>query len=338
LLPSLRGQIKVSAGRLALTSKLAAQDARGVLRIGDDGASFEDLEGAIAGGRLSGMLVVQPGADGLATRAVIHIAGAEIGELLTGDTRSPLAGRLTLDADVAGTGRSAVATIGSLKGTGTFTLQDGRVSRLDPAAFDAVMRSVDLGLPIETVRIRDRIESALANGSLGLLLAEGAMTISAGQARIAGTTVRGQGADLAVTGGIDLATGALDSRLTLSGPPGKGAPGSGRPEISIALKGPLDAPRRTLDVSVLSSWLALRAVEEQAKRLDALESGRSDPSPNLQTPAPTPPPPRATGSTGAGVPRPAQPRTPPAAEQAPLDLRPPAARPPRAEGAPPALR
>ena len=60
-----------------------------------------------------------------------------------------------------GTGRSPVALIGALKGGGTFTLQDGRVARLDPAAFDAVIRSVDQGLPIDATRIRDRMEQAL---------------------------------------------------------------------------------------------------------------------------------------------------------------------------------
>jgi hypothetical protein len=45
----------------------------------------------------------------------------------------------------------------------------------------------------------------------------------------------------------------------------------------IGLNGPIDAPKRTLDVNGLASWLAMRAVEQQAKRLDALESAR-DPS------------------------------------------------------------
>ena len=158
LLATVQGRIKVSSARVALTPKLVAQDARGVLTIDSGTASFEALDGSIAGGRVQGALQFQRDGEELTSHASIHIAGADIAELAPGDGHSPLAGRLTLDAELDGAGRSPFAVIGSLKGSSTFTLQDGRIARLDPAAFDAVIRSVDLGLPIETVRIRDRIE------------------------------------------------------------------------------------------------------------------------------------------------------------------------------------
>jgi large subunit ribosomal protein L24 len=143
--------------------------------------------------------------------------------------------------------------------------------RLDPTAFDTVIRAVDQGLPIDAVRIRDRMDAALASGVLAVPLAEGAITIEAGQARLSGITVRAQRADVAVSGGVNLAEGALDARLTLSGAGGPGAPANTRPEVLVALKGPIDAPKRTVDVAALASWLALRAVEQQSKKLDVLE-------------------------------------------------------------------
>src|SRR5712691_1357929 len=172
---------------------------------------------------------------------------------------------------------SAVALIGSLGGSGTFTLESGRVVRLDPAAFDTVIRAVDQGLPIDAIRVRDRMDAALASGVFAVALAEGAITINSGQARLSNTIVRAQGADLAVSGSVNLADGAIDARLTLSGVAGAGAPANTRPEVVIALKGPIDAPKRRIDVAALASWLALRAVEQQSKKLDALE-GR-EPSP-----------------------------------------------------------
>src|SRR5437870_4256661 len=51
------------------------------------------------------------------------------------------------------------------------------------------------------------------------------------------------------------------------------APGGLRPEITVSLKGSIEAPDRTLDTASFTHWLALRAVEQQTKRLDALESG-----------------------------------------------------------------
>ena len=39
----------------------------------------------------------------------------------------------------------------------------------------------------------------------------------------------------------------------------------------VALKGPLPAPKRTVDTNLLTSWLTLRAVEQQSRQLEAME-------------------------------------------------------------------
>jgi large subunit ribosomal protein L24 len=107
--------------------------------------------------------------------------------------------------------------------------------------------------------------------------------INAGQARLSNTTARAQGADLAVGGSVDLADGTLEARLLLFGTGDASSPVGARPEITIALRGPISAPRRTIDAAALANWLALRAVEQQSKKLDALE-GR-EPSPPPAAPA-----------------------------------------------------
>ena len=90
---------------------------------------------------------------------------------------------------------SAVALVGSLSGGGTFKLENARVVRLDPTAFDTVIRAVDQGLPIDAVRIRDHAWAPRSRAACSVPLAEGAITIEAGQARLSGTTVRAQRAD-----------------------------------------------------------------------------------------------------------------------------------------------
>ena len=254
-----------------LAPKLTAEGVRGIVYFNPNEITLEGVNGRIAGGRIGGDLSFQRGADGLSARADIRLAGADIAVIIPGDGRAPLAGRLTLDLEVSGSGRSPLALIGSLKGSGTFTVQDGKIIRLDPGAFFAVIRSVDLGLPVDAVRIRDRTETALSNGPLSLSQAEGSVAITAGQARIDNVVSRAQGADLAVTAGYDFAANVLDTRLTLTGPAGAGSPGGKRPEIAVSLKGPIDAPRRALDVTAFSSWLALRALDRQSRQLDQFE-------------------------------------------------------------------
>jgi AsmA family/AsmA-like C-terminal region len=310
-LAALSGQIAVKSARVALTPKLAARDVRGVVRFGESELALEGIDGSIAGGRVAADLTFLRRAEGLAARGQLRLTGANAGELLPGE-RS-LSGRLTLDVSAEGSGMSPVALVGSLAGSGSFTLESARAARLDPAAFDTVIRAVDQGLPIDAIKVRDRMDGALASGGLTVTLAEGAIAIDAGQARLSNPVVRAQRGDLAVSGSVNLAEAAIDARLTLFGSGGAGAPADTRPEIGIALKGPIDTPKRTIDVAALTSWLALRAVEQQSKKLDVLE-GR----------APVPPPvPAAVNTTSVPKPSPAA----PAAEgvQAlppPIDIRP----------------
>jgi uncharacterized protein involved in outer membrane biogenesis len=333
-LPSFAGEVAVKAARLALTPKLAARDVRGVVRFGDSELALQGIDGAIAGGRLTAELTFLRRTDGLTARTRLRLVGANAAELLPGD--GSLSGRLTLDATAEGAGMSPVALVGSLAGSGSFTLENARATRLDPGAFDNIVRAVDQGLPIDGVKVRDRADAALARGPLAVTLAEGAITINDGQARLSNPTVRAQRADLAVNGNVNLAEGVLDARLTLFGAGGGGAPADTRPEIGIVLKGPVDAPKRTIDVAALASWLALRSVEQQSKKLDVLE-GRAPEAPAQPAPA------SATTQSDPAAPKPPSAPKPkplaPAAEQVQplppaIDVRPaPAPRAPRAHPA-----
>jgi large subunit ribosomal protein L24 len=227
--------------------------------------------------------------------------------------------------------------IGSLDGAGKFKLQDGSIRHLDPTAFEAVIRSVDQGLPIDATRIGDRMEQALAKGVAAVSATEGALIIAAGEARVSNLSLQTKGADIAVSGSLALAKNLSDIKLTLSGPERDDAPRGLRPMADLILKGSLPTLTHTLDARGFVNWLALRAVEQQAKRLDAIDSGHDAPQSSSQA---------ATGVTperdslsdmpGVAVPRPivrnpvaAPPRVRPVIQptvpaQRPLDLRPPA--------------
>src|SRR5262249_50699860 len=211
----LSGHVTVKSAHVAFTPKLSARDVRGAVHFGEKQLAVEVADGNVAGGRLVGELVFLRDGEGLIARTRLAISGANAAELLPGD--GVLSGKLTVDLSTEGSGMSAVALMGSLAGNGTFKLESGRIVRLDPGAFETVTRAVDQGLPIDAVRIRDRMEAALASGVLTVPLAEGTITVEAGQARLGGVTVRAQRADLAVNGNVNLIDGALDARLTLMG-------------------------------------------------------------------------------------------------------------------------
>ena len=340
LLGQIGGRVVVKSSHVALAPRLAAKNVRGVVQLDQTGFAIKEIDGALAGGRVAGEFSLWRGADGVSTRGRLQLKGADIAELVRGGP-PPMSGRLTGDAEIEGTGRSPVALIGSLKGSGTFSLQDGGVQRLDPNAFEMVIRSVDQGLQLDAARIRDRMEQALGAGGLAVARAEGEFTVVAGQVRTSNVKVNTQGVDLGVNGSALLAEDTIDAKLTLTGPVRPDAPGGVRPEVSVTLKGSTDAPKRTLDATAFSNWLALRAVEQQSKRIDALEAGREsreapkDQAPKDQTPTAATPsrsapatsaaPSSTTPPTQTARPRSTNPPTTGSTRpQQPLDLRPPA--------------
>jgi large subunit ribosomal protein L24 len=321
------GRVAVRVAHVALTPRLAAKNVRAVVQFDQAELALDNIDGTLAGGRVAGAIGFERGAEGVTARARLNFAGADLAELIRGGP-PPLSGRVTVGLNVEGTGRSPVALIGALKGGGTFTLQDARALRFDPASFDTVIRSVDQGLPIDAGRIRDRTEQALGGGALSIPLAEGEIAFAGGQIRLANTIVRAQGAELTLGGGALLTEDAVDVKLTLTGVARPDSPAGARPEIAVALKGPLETPKRTLDVATFANWLALRALEQQTKRIDALESGRELPvvPPGASAPPPAAPPavtpPRAVRSEAPPKRRVIPPGTGQSAPR-PLDLRPP---------------
>jgi large subunit ribosomal protein L24 len=110
----------------------------------------------------------------------------------------------------------------------------------------------------------------------------------------------------------------------------------GRPEILVLLFGSPDKPNRSIDVAALSSWLGLRAIDRETRRLDAIErtnpllNPQRQPEPQAAPPAP-PPPPVSPRVEAPPVSAPAvAPPLPPPVEVRP----PPGARPPPRQGAP----
>ena len=275
------GQIALKVRRLDLLPQFTAREFRSSLRLGKDDFALDDIAGDVAGGRLSGRLSFRSAEDGLKARAKISIGGADAASLLSSGARPPVTGSLGFDVELDGTGLSPVAMAGSLQGSGSISLANGKFAGLDPRAFDTVTRAVDQGLAIDSERIGGVVGRALDGGQLSVKRAQGSIAVSAGQMRLSNITADSTDGSLSFSGNLDLTDGSIDARLVLSG--SSQAAGS-RPDIFMALRGPVAAPSRSIDVSALTGWLTLRAVENQAKQLRAIEG--ASPQPRGQVPVP----------------------------------------------------
>jgi uncharacterized protein involved in outer membrane biogenesis len=307
-LAGLSGQIELTAAHATLGNGLPASRVRALLRLGPE-AALENIDAEVAGGRLTGRVALRHHADGLTTSANLTLANGDLAILMPGDTRPPVTGRATLRVETEGTGRSPAALAGALRGNGTLSVEQAQFAGLDPRAFEVATRAVDQGVALDAAKIKDTIVAGLDIARLIVPRAEGAFAIDAGQVRWATLHAPADGAKLTMTGSVDLAQWLTDLRLTLAGP----GETTGRPDIYIAVRGPLFTPARTVDASALTGWLMLRAVEREARRLEVLQSDRQEARPPAEPAAPVPAPSAAIRTAPpeepAAVP-PARPSTP----------------------------
>jgi large subunit ribosomal protein L24 len=309
------GRIAIKARNVDVLPQAAARDFGGTLNFDSQKLSLDDVVGDVAGGRLTGNLSFHAASDGLHAATKFTLAGADMGTLFTAGARPPIAGTLALSGEAEGSGLSPDALIGSLKGSGQFALIDGQFAGLDPRVFETVTHAIDQGLVADPLRISDIVSNGLQSGQLGVKRSRGDLTISAGQVRLGNFSADTGDAKLSVTGSLDLTSGAVDGRLVLSG---GGDQSGARPDIFMALSGPLLSPAHTIDVSALTGWLTLRSIENQSKQLRAIEQKappvvpaprpKSDATPNVKPArpassarkrAPTLPPPVEVGTLPA---------------------------------------
>jgi uncharacterized protein involved in outer membrane biogenesis len=303
------GEIAFRFGRVELLPNLNGRDLRGTVRFGGDSIAL-DSAGEMAGGKLAGIVTFRNAQDGLEAHMKMSLAGADAAALFSGAARPPVTGLLNLSLEGEAIGLSAVALVGSAKGSGKVELTDAQLAGLDPRTFDAVTRAVDQGLVIEQGRIADIVRKSISSGRLSVGRAESALTVSAGQIRLSKPAFDSKDAALSVAGAFDLTDGLIDLRLVLSG---QSEVAGTRPDIFIALKGPMPDVSYSVDVSALTGWLTLRAVDNQTKRLRAIEpapphpAARPAPKLNPAPPLPTPtdikpaPKPRSVGRPTTSV-------------------------------------
>ncbi len=269
---AINGAVTFNVGHAAFMPGLAASDLKGVVRFRPSGIAFDDLDGHLAGGHLSGQFSSRRTADGLVGHGHVELTDADAATLLQTD-KTAIAARLALKLDGDSIGASPAALVGAIHGGGSIALSDAHLAGLDAAAFPAAMRVADQANAIAPAKIQAAVNAALGTGHLVVPQGDAAATITSGKINLANVTLRAlDGSALALAGALDLGTAAIDARVTLSGEPPPHALIRARPELAITLKGPLTAPARSLDISALTGWLALRAAELQTRRLESLEA------------------------------------------------------------------
>jgi large subunit ribosomal protein L24 len=286
LLTDVAGAIELRAARLQVTPALATRDMKALVRLSPSNIAIENFSAELGGGKLTAQMNLRSAAGGVTLRSRFDLKDANAAQLLPGNKT---AGRISLQLDLEGTGLSPKALIGSLSGTGRVSLDAARIAGLDPKVFPSVMRAADQELPPDLTRLGLYVQGVLDAGQLDLPHAEGSIAVAGGQARLSSLTARAIGADLTLSGSYDFAANTMDGQIVLVG--SNVINPAGPPEIGVVLKGNPAAASRSLDVSALMSWLTLRSVEQQTKKIEAIEALRAaEPPIPIPVPAPAPVP------------------------------------------------
>ena len=271
-----RGRIAFQALRGALPGGIELQPVSGTIKADGQSLVFEDIKGKIGGGEVTATVDARPGANGISVNAGVALSNVD-GSVLRYRALAMPAGRTSLQMTLASQGRSGAALAGALSGSGTVTLESAKLAGLDPRAFEVAVRASDSGQARDDTRLKQIVEPALAAGALSAGSVQVPFTIRDGRLRVSATTIDAQGVRAVISGGYDIPADQADIRaaivLTLA------TPTSGRPEIQLFAAGTPDAMTRTVDVAALSSWLAVRAIDHETKRLDAIERGEPPPPP-----------------------------------------------------------
>jgi hypothetical protein len=283
LLKGWRGRIAFQALRGQLPDGAELRPVSGTVRSDGQSLTFDTLKGGIGGGEASATIDARQTSNGVALNARVQLSAVDGAALHYRALKMP-ASRTSMQMTLASEGRSAAALTGALAGNGTVTLESAAITGLDPHAFDVAIRASDAGQATDDIRLRKIVEAALSGGALLVASAQIPFTVRDGRLRVGATTLDSDVARAIVSGGYDIPADQADIRATIASAE-VGQAGS-RPEIQVFAAGSPDALDRTVDVTALSSWLAVRAIDRETRRLDSIERGELPPA---ATPASIPP-------------------------------------------------
>ncbi|WP_298245004.1 AsmA-like C-terminal region-containing protein [uncultured Bradyrhizobium sp.] len=325
-----RGRVAFQALRGTLPGGLELRQFGGTIRGDGQSLALDALKGGLGGGEMSASLDARNGANGLALNTRIELGNVDAATLRYRDLALPK-GRVSVQMALTSQGRSVAALTGALAGNGTVTLDSAEISGLNPRAFEIAIRASDGGQVSDDNRLRQLVEPALAAAPIAVASAQIPFTIRDGRLRVGATPLEAKNARAIVSGGYDIPADQADIRASLT-PIMTGLSGA-PPEIQLFAAGPPDKLNRTIDLAPLSSWLAVRTIDRETRRLDAIERGEPPPAtaalPTLvspeaapeQAPANVPLPghdPRRMPSKPKAPPTPKAPQAAPAAPSPPL--------------------
>lgn len=263
-------QLAIEAGALAAGDGIVLREARFGLRADQDGLRLDDLTARFGGGQVAGRFTTRREGGLAQLSGRVDLEGVDLTPLTGGALGGKVSGRF----EAGGSGESPARLIAGLGGAGSLTFAEARLSRFDPAAYARVIAATgEDASESDAARLQERLSAALDRDSWALSSVTVPFTLAGGLIRLQPLSFERAGLRTEASGIVDLRALTLDLRLGLKplGALPKGWPADA-PQVGVAWRGPLSAPRRETDVNALSNMVAARALAREIERVEAFEA------------------------------------------------------------------
>ena len=233
-----------------------------------------DATGKLADGNFSGHAELGNIDGNGYLRTQMKVTGATLATAFWQYDRKPTASarsNLTFALDTTGT--SAVTMLQSATGSGTLGLTDLSIRGLDGKVFPDILKAADaVDGELTEQAVMPAIEKSLLDGSTDIAKLDIPFNIAGGRLRAA--NIAGANAELGFEGEADigLLDGEIAASIALAFKPGEDTLTGADPSIRLGWEGPLAAPRRTMDITALTSFLSLRRFEQERRRVEILQA------------------------------------------------------------------
>ncbi|MGE0651458.1 MAG: AsmA-like C-terminal region-containing protein, partial [Alphaproteobacteria bacterium] len=209
-------------------------------------------------------------------KADIDISRADLSKAMFNATDLDLAkGTVTFKMNLAGKGVSSRALVSSLAGSGNLEAVDGAISGFDLGRVNERLKNLN-----QPTAFLGLLQAAMSGGSTTFSKFSGTFRIEKGVLRSDDIALIADGGNGQGTLVADLPKWQIDANsiFRLSGH-------KDAPPFRMALKGPLDQPRRIFNVNELQAWLVSKGagalIEQFTKKKNAQDQG----TPSTQSPS-----------------------------------------------------
>lgn len=264
--------LNLSAPRMQIWDNVTALGASLSLQAREGEVVLDQIGGQLYGGTLDGRLVMRDADRGTIATGRLALSDLDLGLLAWERSgQAVMQGAFSTSLSFETSGGSVSSLMAALTGDGTFALSDVTVSGLGLDGFSRVLQASDAGLLGEEDDIEAAFTDALSAGTMRIVAADNPISLVGGVARASNLYIEGQ--STALRGGLtlDLSTGLVDADFSYSAIEGPGDVES-MPNVGLSFVGPLAAPERLLDVAQIGSFLNVRQLELEIRRVEALNA------------------------------------------------------------------